>query len=572
MAKGFLLVSFFFFITFSMCVFGAQSSSKVQALLDLHDYQEAYKVAKSELKNGGEDSLWLLAIRAAFHSCGEKQALTLWKSYLNYQPIPHPTVAEEMALGIVRAHYTDSSPILRTQALLTSMNMQTKESVEAALLGMEDPHLFVRLAVLQSSGAFRDKRVLKKVSYLLKKEKTAAVLEQLVKLSGLQKNVFARQALLDLLPRYAEESDIRNAIFTALSELGGKPSAKEIDQLLQSKETGVLELALLQAYRYPNSARASKLFFLLSHHEPSIREKALLALSKLRFSIDQEIFRQNIHPLFCDSHFNVKLTALYSLTLIDSASRFSDWEKALRSGTYHERLLAASYLSATGPAGEPISSRLINEMEDPLLRLHLALHILSHNGSKQQQAVCAVEQVLKSFGKKLRVKQQGPALLFTDSSQEEESLLPVEMTDQYDLQARLGLLGILLFKNPEHIETVRSFFHSKSIEVTLTALELALKEGGWPWAEEIERLLKDPNPDVRFHVALLLGLNENPLAEAVFQETLKGFDKDRKVIALRVMGKIRTKSVRCVLFNSLSSPSARIRLSAAAAIVDYYNH
>lgn len=546
----------------------------IQDHLILEDYQAAKSLAQYSLKKYPlSTQLHEAYIRSLALMGEEKEMIQAWEAYLILFPekANNRPLIEEMCWGVLNKATGSSFLPTRLISLLAGFFSQDTRGTEMLLQGMQDPNAAIRAVSVELSSHLRDAKLKDGIKRLFKVDQNWIVRQNVLKAIGSMKIRELKPELKSLIESDQALAEEKALAIESLVALWDEVGRDEIQQLAQSNRAGLRLLACQVIAHFQNNRDLDLLLKLAQDHNASVRVASLQAIGLLhpegeRATEAISLARSQLR----DSHRKVWVSAAWLITLYSPEEGQQVFEWLLTNGSRDEKIWAAAALSSTGKYGAPLARRYVEYHPEPYVKLNLALGLICE---RNQKAIEVLAQGVKLEKEKWSWAEEGlfqalvPRLMVKNES---PSTTP-EMENQ---AVRLEILNTLAMVNyPDALDLIRQFLQERNWGITGAASALLLTEGDEASIEIVNKLLQDPNRNVRVQAALILSLWSRE--EGVIQILEQGYptaDKELKAKILEGIGRVGSMKSVPFLLNILKEPSQYLRIIAATMLIQCLNH
>ena len=573
------LVSVVLYLSIKGLLFGFADEERiirrVEAHLIIGDLLSASEEAqKGLLSYPHSSSLYSSSIRAFAKLGKEKLAIQLWEKY--HQLFPDESlsrdIVEEMAWGVLCKSSQSPSIIMREMALLAALFCQDVKGITILKQGLQDSNYAIRSLAVKFSSHHRDHQLIEEVKRLFKQEKVWSVRKEVLKGIGKMKIKSLQYELEALIASNESLQSEKAYAISSLLQLWEIPDRTHIQQLALSPHNGLRQLACDAIAHFQSLRDLDQLFYLAKDHHIDVRLKAIQAIGMLRPSQDLDAILIVARKGIEDLHPHVRISSAWLLTLYSPEEGQQIFKQLLYDKKRDISLLAAAALSTTGRYGLNLSVIEFQRHPDPYVRLNLAIGLIKQREKSLEAALHLKDMLLneKNIWGTIEV-----GIFRATLNQIGKNAKESEISSESDSQVlRLELFHLLaMIQAPGTQEAIRQFLLERSFEISGIAAVSLLTEGNEESLVVVEQLLKDPQPKVRLHAALILSLwsKEEKMIETLKHEYLNQ-SWELKAKILEALGRVGSMQSIPFLVQVLKEPSQTLRLIGAVALIQCINH
>lgn len=572
------------FCAASLC--SAESSIAEQAAIKrvyghllIRDKISAVLEAKKALELFPESkSLQVSYIRALCENGDEIEAWHQWEksARLFQDSMPDRYLLEILAWAVLNKGDASSQLSIRLTSLLGAAFTHDAKAVPLLVEQLRSSNAMLRSIAVKLSASYGDAPLRHEIARLLKEEKVWYVRLDIIQAIGQLRIDELRPELKEIIGNPKTLAEEKAAAIISLVSMYDTIDRQELVRLTRNNRAGLRQLACEVVCHLNQEEHLDLIAPLLRDSSPDVRLSALNTFGLMR--VKQvgnvsaiELIKGNLD----DSSPAVAITAAWCALLADPRVG----EKKIEEWLEHENIdyvrQAAAALSVSGRYGQKLALKKIKTLEDPYVRVNLALGLI---GLRVQVKQCC--QILyDTFFAEDRV------LWMWDSSFNPlfRSLAPsrvshIEQIPHYpvvvDQMTRLEILSVLsIVRYPKAQDAVKGFLQNQTWGVTGAAAATLLQEGDDDDLTAVRGLLNDEDQKIRVQAALILAMvGGDPAAIKVLQEAYPHVDREMKVHILEALAHVGDAQSIPFLMEILKEPFQILRVVAASALIQCLYH
>ena len=482
------------------------------------------------------------------------------------------SVLEQIAWTVLEEGSFSSSWSYQLTSLVGASWANDAKSVDFLHRGVLSSNLVVRRVAVSLLRGYRDESLIEDLKNILESTRSSEVIEE-----SLQ--VIAAQNIVELLPytqNLLEDNKISwdNKLVAAqvyVSLLQEKSHKQIIEELSQSSYPPLKVVLCRSLESLQDEKFADVLISLLEDEHYLVRLSAWRALGILR----PNDFLKTLQNIPLDAQEDVAMIQSWVGVLYEIKESSNFFREKILSEGVSKRRLAASILSMSGEPGKKIMKKIFEESDDDFVKANLALGLLP---LQEDREICM--EFLYNF-----LRSQSQKLMFLPQKYFiGQTLLPSEIGYRPDIAnfpqvvnqaTRLQILGILS-ENGYHqaSDAFLDYLESENWEIPLYASFLYLEEGPSEAFEILKNILVSTRDSkLKLKAALVLAFwGKDPQALTILEDSFSSVDRRQQLYLLEAMGRVASKQSLPFLVEQLKDPSKRVRLIAAASLLQCLYH
>lgn len=551
-------------------------SSKVVSFLLVRDFEGARASCVTALKIFPDShKLKALHIRALSEGGRCDEALELFKKARSDKGLAENfDLLESLAWGILLQKEKESEMGMLA-SLIGAYLTHDARAVELLKEGLQSTNAFIRSISIQLASSYNDRCLQKEILRLVKEEKNWYVRRDVIAALGRMRIKEAMYDLKEIVASRAVTSEEKGAAIQSLVMMHDDISVAELDELINSKRSGLRELAVVFVDHFSKEDCVNRILPLLSDSSPSVRTRilAFLGVYPLRGEV-YTLIERDLKKLAEDLNPEVSVLSYWVLLKMDSDLARKGLKKWVESKNMKMARFAASVIGAGGMETLPLLEDSYNQATDDYVRANLAYAMLKQ-GVHSDKAGLFLRNFLLGEKKKIMFA-EGVYPCFAQILPSEIRHAPniaryPEMVDQL---SRLKILNALAIAQiPDLKEIARTYLKGQIWGVVGSAAVFLLEEGEMASIDLVRELLDDPDQTVRIQAALALAFyGGEKSAATVLQNAYHKVDWDKKISILEALGHVGSRDSIEFLLKVLEEPFTLPRTIAASSIIQCLYH
>jgi HEAT repeat protein len=545
---------------------------RVYSHLFVQDPRSAVKEAEEFLKVYPQSHDLSLAYLQALTEKGDATAaLQVWeKSQEAFVKNRH--ALEILAWGVLSHGGFSSQVNIHLTSLVGAALTHDVRALPLLVQGMRSSQAVMRLIAVRFAAMYGDGPLQEEIRRLVVEEKVWFVRQEAIRAVGALRMKSMRGVLKEIIADRKTLAEEKAAAIIALVQIYDNVRKDDLRKLLSSDRAGLRQLGCELVSYFNLHEYAEELVPLLNDTSPDVRGHALQTLGLLKVALPG-LPGAKLQTLMNDSFPAVAISAGWIAALQGDHEGVNVLTTWLKSPHLQWRLEAAAALTRCGKLGLNAAISALQEHNDPLVKMNLALGLIGQRVEVEKAAAVLYEMFDKEPEK----------LLMWDESSQFRMLVPSELRhhDQIpnypkviDQMVRLELLNVLaILRHPKAQEAVKVFLKNEAWGVTGVAVAVLVEEGDEEALEMARGLLKDEDREVRVQAAFILAMmGSDPAAVKVLQEAYPQMPREMKVQILEAIGHVGDQESIPFLIEVLKEPFQLLRVVAASSMIRCLYH
>jgi HEAT repeat protein len=477
---------------------------EIQRHISLEGFEEAAKLAENLQHHEDPEGLYL-SISAFAQSGNTSKALEILdknKSYLKEHNFYNKAL-EPLALSLFKSHFNSNQEPIKMAALAALSQESDARVLDLLLNAFEHPNVKIKMMALRGLSGFADEKVKKTLYEAFKQTIHPAIGMQIAKLFG---HWHDKRLLPLLLQKLKEDSMLLEEkinYILIIKELDHEISVEKIKSLASSPQASERLLATYLLSSPKVNCDNKILIKLLKDNHLWVKQSALITTIKRK--INNSSIDKIVRGWKEDKSFELTKAYYYYGLINNSQEIVQAFVEAFNTGPIQVKRVLASILYSAGTHHEKIIEKLLDENNDPYLKLQLGLHLLS--GEKYKKGIDSVKSALEQLkNKKIYIVNESVLPFFV--IEDEHNSLHVISAGQrraMDKHFRLQIFHLLAIKKmPEAKEVLKELLKSDLFEISLDAMVHFWENFGYDDKDYLATLLEDHDPELRLKAALVL--------------------------------------------------------------------
>lgn len=579
--KFFFSLNLLFFLFTTTSLHGDSLSSvvrKVWAHLLIKDEERAYLEAKRCFLDYPDSQLaFETYINCVAVSEDERFWYQEWKKYKEAYPevAYEAKLLEKVSWELLGRAKKSSSGQVRHLGLIAAGLTRDIRTIPVIIEGLKDANASIRELAVELCALYGDSPLKKALIAAYKVEKIRKVRASMIRCFGKLQMREMREPLLLSLEGGRISTEEQYAVVEMLVHLTQGITHEELERLVTSKRSVLRILATEVIVKCNLEDKGDLLFTLLKDPHPTVSACAMKALGLLRIErVQGKPMVEWLGPYLNSTIAPVAITASWLAKLHGDVRGDKVLAYWIREGDSESRVLAAGAIAALGSYGVDLAFSLVEKIEDPFVRLNLALALLGQR--EHLSLACTICEDLLLNNKEKWMAESLLGGLFSPlkkSHLTHQRGIPhyPELVSQVIKLQILSLLAVVEHEGAKEI--VKDFLKNKNWQVTGLAAELLLEDGDEETLLCIHELLEDGDPLIALEAAIVLAvLGRDHEAIPYLLRGYEGAKLETKVKILEAISRIKDKSVIPFLVECLDEPSHLLRIIAASVLLQTMNN
>lgn len=571
------------FFTFIATAYGSTSSlevyqKRVRDHLVVKDYTSALSDLKIFLAQFPQSKeLQILMIHVLSESGSGLEAFKQWKYVVQSYPEVKDdwNLVETVAWAILARAENSSQQIVNISSMIGASLTKDAKAVQVLQRYLRSTNAYLRMVAIRLSTQYGDKKLIEEIQMMLKKESVWYVRLEILRALGQFQCKEITALLKEIVASSRSSIEERAVAAQALLTLYDHLDDLEFKQLLESPRAGLRYLACGIVAYLNLKDKSADIAQLLLDTSADVKIAALNTLCVIGISKEfKEEILSKVVSLTKDAHPCVAVTASRLLMYYESDVALSALEKWITHENADVARLAACALSISGSAAKKTVLRLLQEIDDPFVKVNLAYGMLGLEESTEILCKAIAEFLALQDGKIMFDVSMNPLFKMIAPSRVKHTPEMVQYPATIDQHTRLHLLNTLaMMRYPKAEESIKHYLQSQSIGMTYAASTVLIEEGAEDSVEIIRDLLKDENEKIRVQAALVLAmLGGEKDALEVLKQVYPKVDRELKIAILEALGHIGSKEEIPFLMGLLEDPFNVMKVIAASSIIQCIYH
>lgn len=570
-----MFLRFFLTISVSLSLYANDLHEKVRKVhshLLIDDPVSALKQSQ-DLVNEYPESKEAMEVHVlALASNGfEEKALKTWDALSFKDPnlAADRNLLEDLAWGFLKKGMNSTQYAVRLSALIGAFLTQDAKAVPYIAKMLRDSNAVVRAVAVQMSTQYGDAILKDEIQRLLKEEKVWMVRLEVIKAIGVLRMKECSSSLESIIKSDKTTYEERLLSIESLCQMYDSITYSQWKVFAHSNRAGFRHFACNMAVHFKLESAKNDLLRMLQDSHPDVKIAAINAFGLYFKNLcTTEEIEKSIRPILQDSNADVAISACWAAQVagLDCLAFFESW---LKDSVCEYRRLAARALSATGPLGVPLATKMLKESSDPYVLANLSIGLIGQRA--EVDACCNVIHRFLEDEKRMFMwdTRQNPLFEVLCPSQVRYVDHIPNYPESIDHMTRLNLLSLLaVVDDQKALQSVKSFLKKKSWGITGVAAATLLQEGDESTFDVVKQLIDDSDPDVRLQACFVLAMFGRD--ESVIDELQKAYavsSHERKLHILEAMGRIGSIQNFHFLLSALKEPFPVLKIAAAAALI-----
>ncbi len=484
----------------------------------------------------------------------------------------HPTLSQQTLETVCWAIIKNSSqsyhPKLRAESLLAISLLSDANDIPLLIRLLYDPHPSVQELALHLAQHYLDEPIQEAARDLAQNGTTNVRLAAAALLTK-QKVRPASPLLEEMLDDDSFSQKDRSRLIANLASLQKELDLSWLERSVTDSQAEIRALACCRVQREPSKRAVEALLPLLEDKSSLVLEYALETFGLWQHLVPEESLRlQKAYRILLDSA-SIKLQSLAAWALfISNGEDVEAWfkEMILNKPSLQSHIVC-SHLVRCGTKGLSLAKTVLNESQDPIIKINLAAYLLSH----RSEVHLASKALCKALQETFYLLGESGESFFSWVSKTEISHTPLvpRLPESHDLLIRLQLLALQCYSgepiSKSHLETM---LKERSWGVPIAAAGFIFQELSPSLEEVLSPLLEEEEETIRIQAALLLAVfAQSEKAATILWDQFEKASKEGKETLMLGFASLSFEKTKDRLTPLLFDASPSLRTRAAGALL-----